>query len=189
MSDRLLFFRQLLSKPKQISAISPSSPWLARAVAKGLGPDTGKVVEFGPGTGALTRGILAAGVAARDLTVFEMDADFVQHLAKSFPGITIHNTGAQLAPRFMARDIAAVISGLPLLSMPAELRMSIVGAAFQILQPGGRYVQFTYGARPALTLEQMNTLGITVDSGVKVWANLPPARVFTFRRRSEPPSV
>ena len=80
MSDRLLFFRQLLSKPKQISAISPSSPWLARAVAKGLGPDTGKVVEFGPGTGALTRGILAAGVAARDLTVFEMDADFVQRM-------------------------------------------------------------------------------------------------------------
>ena len=151
-------------------------------MAKGLGPDSGKVVEFGPGTGALTKGILNAGVAARDLTVFEMSADFVQHLADSFPGMTIHNTGAQMAPRFLARDITAVISGLPLLSMPADLRMSIVGAAFEILKPGGRYVQFTYGPRPPLSPDQMQTLGITVDSGVKVWANLPPARVFTFRR-------
>ena len=28
-----LFFRQLLSKPKQVSAIAPSSRWLARAMA------------------------------------------------------------------------------------------------------------------------------------------------------------
>ena len=186
MSDRLLFFRQLLNKPKQISAIAPSSPWLARAMSKGLGPDTGKVVEFGPGTGALTKGVLNAGVAPKDLTVFEMSTDFVQHLAERFPGITFHTTGAQMAPRFVAADIAVVISGLPLLSMPADLRLSIVGAAFQILQPGGRYVQFTYGARPPLSGEQMQVLGITVDSGVKVWANLPPARVFTFRRKSDP---
>ncbi len=82
-----LFFRQLLTQPKQISAIAPSSPWLARAMAEGLGPQTGRVVEFGPGTGVLTRGVLAAGVAPENLTLFEMSADFVGHLRLRFPEI------------------------------------------------------------------------------------------------------
>lgn len=185
MSDTLLFFRQLLNRPKQVSAIAPSSPWLARAMARTLGPDTGKVVEFGPGTGALTAGILAAGVAPSDLTLFEMSKDFAAHLAIRFPGVTIHNTGAQQAQSLMSGTAGAVISGLPLLSMPPELRLSIVKAAFAVLRPGGSYVQFTYGPRPPITPDQIETLGLIVDEGVRVWLNLPPARVFTFRRRDE----
>ena len=148
MSDTLLFFRQLLNRPAQVSAIAPSSPWLARAMARGLGPQTGKVVEFGPGTGALTAGILAAGVAPRDLTLFEMSSDFASHLAQRFPGVTIHNTGAQQARNLMQDQVGAVVSGLPLLSMPPDLRYSIVKAAFDVLRPGGFYIQFTYGPRP-----------------------------------------
>ena len=71
-----LFFRQLISNPRQISALAPSSRALARAMAEGLGPHSGPVVEFGPGTGRLTEGILAAGVAPHNLTLFEMNPDF-----------------------------------------------------------------------------------------------------------------
>ena len=59
--DQTLFLRQLLHNPRQISAISPSSPWLARAMTAGLHPQMGQVVEFGPGTGRLTEAILARG--------------------------------------------------------------------------------------------------------------------------------
>ena len=60
--DLLLFARQLLHNPSQIAAISPSSKFLARAMAAGLGPATGPIVEFGPGTGQLTKAILAEGL-------------------------------------------------------------------------------------------------------------------------------
>ena len=185
MSDTLLFFRQLLNRPAQVSAIAPSSPWLARAMARGLGPQTGKVVEFGPGTGALTAGILATGVAPGDLTLFEMSSNFADHLALRFPGVTIRNTGAQNAASLMTEKAGAVISGLPLLSMPPDLRFAIVKAAFDVLRPGGTYIQFTYGPRPPITPDQIEELHLCVNSGEKVWLNLPPARVFTFRRRSE----
>ena len=151
-------------------------------MAQGLGPHTGRVVEFGPGTGRLTEGILATGVAQKDLTLFEMGAEFVSHLHLRFPHVTIHHEGAQTAAQHVAPGVGAVVSGLPLLSMPPALREAIVQAAFDILAPDGVYVQFTYGPKPPISPEQLARMGLRVERGPKVWANLPPARVFHFRR-------
>jgi phosphatidylethanolamine/phosphatidyl-N-methylethanolamine N-methyltransferase len=181
-SDLALFRRRLLRNPRQVSAIAPSSRALARAMTLGLGPQSGKVVEFGPGTGRFTEAVLARGVPPENVTLFELDEEFVAYLRQRFPGVTVHNRPAQDAAELVAGDAASVISGLPLLSMPADIREGIVGAAFQILAPRGRYVQFTYGPRPPLPPETIATLGLTVNKGHKIWANLPPATVYRFRR-------
>ncbi len=178
-----LFLRQLLTKPKQISAIAPSSPWLARAMAQGLGPHSGRVVEFGPGTGALTRAILAAGVPHENITLFEMNPEFVTHLRLAMPRVSVHHAPAQAAVGLVDMGVERVISGLPLLSMPPELRRAIVKAAFDILAPDGIYTQFTYGPNPPLSPEMVADLGLNVSKGPKIWANLPPARVYHFQRR------
>ena len=181
-SDLALFRRRLLKNPRQVSAIAPSSRTLARAMTLGLGPQTGQVVEFGPGTGRFTEAILARGVPPGNLTLFELDEEFVPYLREKFPGVTVHQAPAQEAAQMIAGKAAVVISGLPLLSMPEEVREGIVGAAFQILAPRGSYVQFTYGPRPPLPAEQIASLGLKVNKGFKVWANLPPATVYRFRR-------
>ena len=182
MSDLALFCRRLLRNPRQVSAIAPSSRTLARAMTLGLGPRSGPVVEFGPGTGRFTEAILARGVRPQDLTLFELDEEFVAYLRQKFPGVTVHQLPAQEASRMVPEKVGTVISGLPLLSMPEDVRQGIVGAAFQILAPRGRYVQFTYGPRPPLPPETIAALGLTVNKGHKVWANLPPATVYRFRR-------
>ncbi len=188
--ESTLFLRQLLSNPRQISAISPSSPWLARGMTAGLHPAMGKVVEFGPGTGRLTEAILARGVAPHDLTLFEMNGDFVRHLRARYPGITVHHGPAQDAPRLLgAHRVGKVISGLPLLSVSPALREAIVAAAFDILAPGGAMVQFTYGATPPLPPESLEKLGLQVRVGPRIWRNLPPARIFRFYRRNEVPAA
>ncbi len=151
-------------------------------MAEGLGQTTGRVVEFGPGTGCLTRAILATGVAPQDLSLFELDADFVGHLRIQFPDVAVHHLGADHADEVVAPGVGAVVSGLPLLSMPAAVREAIVGAAFRILLPGAPYIQFTYGPKPPLPPESMERLGLRVEPGRKVWANLPPARVYRFYR-------
>lgn len=181
MTDTLLFFRQLLSRPKQISAIAPSSRFLARAMAAGLKPGD-RVVEFGPGTGVLTKAILDEGVAPEHLTLFEFNPDFVSHLRSRFPRVTVLNDGAQFAAQHVAKGVSAVISGLPLLSMPLEIREAIVRAAFDILSPGGTYVQFTYGPRPPISDAQIASLGLSVTQTAYVLFNLPPARVLKFHR-------
>jgi phosphatidylethanolamine/phosphatidyl-N-methylethanolamine N-methyltransferase len=182
MSDLALFRRRMLKNPRQVSAIAPSSRTLARAMTLGLGPTSGPVVEFGPGTGRFTEAILARGVPPENVTLFELDEEFVDYLRKKFPGVTVHKLPAQEAARLIPAGVSTVISGLPLLSMPPDVREGIVNAAFAILAPRGHYVQFTYGARPPLPPETVQSLGLKVNKGHKVWANLPPATVYRFRR-------
>lgn len=181
-SDLALFRRRLLQNPRQISAIAPSSRTLARAMTLGLGPTSGRVVEFGPGTGRFTEAILARGVPAENLTLFELDDEFVAFLRERFPGVTVLKLGAETAAEHVAPGVQTVISGLPLLSMPEGIRQAIVKAGFDVLAPRGHYVQFTYGSRPPLPAETIAALGLSVNRGFKVWANLPPARVYRFRR-------
>lgn len=182
VADFTLFRRRLLRNPKQVSAIAPSSRALASAMAEGLGPDTGRVVEFGPGTGSLTRGILQAGVAPQNLTMFELDAAFADHLSKAFPTCRLILAGADTAADHVAPGVGAVVSGLPLLSMPEAVCHAIVAAAFRILASGAPFIQFTYGPKPPIPAATIAALGLTVETGPKVWTNLPPARVYRFRQ-------
>lgn len=182
-AETTLFLRQLARNPKQVSAIAPSSRFLARAMVAELGPDSGRVVEFGPGTGVLTRAILERGVRPENVTLFELDPAFVARLRNRFPGVRVLHAPADEAARHVEPGVSAVISGLPLLSMPPAVRLAIVGAAFDILAPGAPYVQFTYGPKPSVPPEIMEALGLDARQTAFVWANLPPARVHRFTRK------
>lgn len=180
--ETTLFLRQFLSNPLQVASVVPSSRFLARAMAQGLGPNSGRVVEFGPGTGVLTSGILETGLPPKNLSLFEMSPSFTKMLRQKFPNITVHNAPAQSVVGNVEPGVERVISGLPLLSMPMAVRESIVKAAFEILRPDGTYVQFTYSTKPALSPEQLGRMGLKVSTGPKVWMNIPPARIFIFSR-------
>lgn len=182
MSDIGLFMKQLFLRPTQVVAIAPSSDDLARAMTAHLSPDTGRVLEFGAGTGKLTRAILDRGIPPQDLTVFEMNPEFCDLLRQRFPGVTVHCAGAGSAAGTMECDVGAVISGLPLLSIPTTAQMAIVGGAFRVLRNGGVFTQFTYSSRLPVDLGVAAELGIEGERGAKVWANLPPARVWHYRR-------
>lgn len=181
-SDLSLFLRQLIRRPQQVVALSPSSADLARAMTAGLSPATGRVAELGAGTGKLTRAILDRGVAASDLTVFELNPEFCDHLRRQFPGIEVINDGAETLGGRCTPGLGAVISGLPLLSMPSTLQMTILQSAFNLLRPKGGVVQFTYGPRPPVDEKVRQTLGLSARRGEMVWGNLPPARVYHFTR-------
>ncbi|WP_168199144.1 class I SAM-dependent methyltransferase [Pseudorhodobacter turbinis] len=151
-------------------------------MASHVGADTGPVVEFGPGTGIITKAILAHGVAPENLTLFEMNPSFAANLHDRFAGVKIHVSGAQEAPDLMPATVGAVVSGLPLLSMPSWLRRDIVAAAFKIMRPEGVFIQFTYGQKMPLSAEGLDALGLQATKAQKVWRNLPPAQVYLLRR-------
>lgn len=176
------FLRQLLRNPREVSAIAPSSPQLARAMTEGLGPDSGPVVEFGPGTGRMTRSILERGVAPEDLTLFEMNPEFIGFLRKRYPGVkVVHGSAADVAAH-VAPGVGRVVSSLPLLSIPDPVVRDILAGAFAVLRPGAGMVQFTYGAVPPVSTEMLADQGLVASAGRPVWFNLPPARVYHFTR-------
>jgi phosphatidylethanolamine/phosphatidyl-N-methylethanolamine N-methyltransferase len=73
----------------------------------------------------------------------------------------------------------AVVSGLPLLAMPREVQRRIVEAALAVMAPGAPLIQFTYGLFSPI---DRAALGLTGEVAGRVYANLPPASVWRYRR-------
>ncbi len=72
-----LFLHQAINNPAGVGAVIPSSRSLGRMMAGQIDPMNGPVVEIGPGTGAITRQILAAGISPQNLTLFDMSQGFI----------------------------------------------------------------------------------------------------------------
>lgn len=79
-------------------------------------------------------------------------------------------------------NVATVVSGLPLLSLPAEVVTGIVHGVFDALPRGAALVQFTYGPAPPIPKPLRESLHLVGAHGRRIWRNVPPAVVWTFRR-------
>lgn len=178
-----LFARELLSRPAVVGAIWPSSRQLARRMAARVPADgDGLVVELGAGTGVVTQALLDRGIAAERLVVVERSPAFVRHLRARFPGIkVVLGNAAQLGHLLpYAPHLDAIVSSLPLRSLPAADVAAIVEQWRHLLAPGGLVVQYTYDLHDS---GRLGSYGFTVRSRDTVWANLPPARVLVFTCR------
>lgn len=179
-SDFALFMGQLLRKPHQVVALAPSSKGLCAEMAAELDPAKGPVVELGAGTGNITQAILDAGIAPEDCHSIEMNPDFCDRLRSRFPGLNVHQVSAGNCGDLDVRGVQAIVSGLPLLSMPTQLQRDILTGFTKLVVPGGSYVQFTYGPKPPVTAVVRDELGLIWRKSDKIWWNMPPARVYHF---------
>lgn len=180
--DFALFIGQVLRRPHQVVALAPSSRHLCAEMAAGIDPAAGPVIELGAGTGTITQAILSRGVAPENLHSIEMNPDFCALLRDRFPGVNIHQMSAGDVGQLPVREAQAVVSGLPLLSMPLGLQRDILTGSFQCLRPGGAYVQFTYGPNPPVARSLREDMGLTWQVSRKIWWNMPPARVYRFTK-------
>lgn len=183
-SDLGLFVGQLLRRPNKIVALAPSSVGLSEKMVERLGPDTGSVIELGTGTGKITDFILGRGIAEENMALVEINSTFVDVLEAKYPKAQVVQRSATEIEEIEIDNVGAVVSGLPLLSMPTSVQREIVGGAFRKLRPGGIFVQFTYGYRPPVDREVRDALGLDWNRSAKVWLNLPPARAYTFWQKS-----
>jgi len=177
------FMAQFLRNPAHIGAVAPSSRALAGKMATGLG-SAARVLELGGGTGTLTRGLVAAGVAEAHLTVLEMNPHFIRTLRARFPGAAVIDHSAfeidTLPDTVAALD--AVISGLPLVNMSAAEHRAILAGAFARLKPHGFLRQFTYRPRCPVSDAVLSDHGLVAHYEGLVLRNLPPAFVYRIAR-------
>lgn len=185
-SDVLRFFRAWLADPLSIGAIVPSSRSLAAAMISEITPDTAPVMELGPGTGVFTRALLECGIPEDRLILVERHPEMARMLRAKFPRAQVIESDAAHTDRLGLDEIGpvgAVISGLPLLSMPARKVIAIVDRAFSHIRPTGSFYQFTYGYRcpiPRLILDRLDLRAVKIGGTL---ANLPPAAVYRINRR------
>lgn len=188
-SDAWSFFRAWLEAPLRVAAVAPSSTTLAELITSEITPATGPVLELGAGTGSFTRALIARGIAENDLSLVEFGSDFARLLEMRFPAARVRWMDAAClreANLFEGPVVGAVISGMPVLSMPPRKVIAILRGAFGYMRPGGSFYQFTYTTRCPIPEAILSRLGLKATRIGSTLRNLPPAAVYRISRR--PPS-
>ncbi|WP_343715601.1 VTT domain-containing protein [Inquilinus sp.] len=191
-ADDFAFFRAWLKAPLRVAAVVPSGRALAAAITAEIGPESAPVIELGPGTGAFTRALIGRGVPESRLALVEAGPDFAALLRDRFPEAQVLCMNAARlgsADPFDGEKAGAVVSGLPVLSMPPKIVIGILNGAFGHLRPDGAFYQFTYGPRCPIPRAILDRLGLKAVRIGRAVANVPPAAVYKITRRWPRPLV
>ena len=182
-----VFLKRILEEPTRIGTIAPSSKYLAACITKAaldaIQNTDEFVVEIGPGTGCITRMLLAKGLPANRLICVELDPELCQYMTANFPTVqTLLGDAIHLETLLAEKKcgtVAAIISGIPLKNLPTAKAQAIIQACCTVLKPQGKLLQFTYGLRPPVTVP-----GLERKFQSLVFLNLPPAFVWAYSKKS-----
>ena len=79
----------------------------------------------------------------------------------------------------LEQPAAAIVSGLPLVTKPLKTRVRLIREAFRLMQPDAPFVQFTYAVMPPIPKA---LAGVSTEASERIWMNVPPARVWVYRK-------
>ncbi|MBF0190979.1 MAG: hypothetical protein HQL99_07470 [Magnetococcales bacterium] len=178
-----------LVRLREIGSVAASSRHLARQMAMQVDyQQSGLIVELGPGLGAITREVYKRVANRKQLLLIEVGGAFIPELKRQFHGVTVvHDSAEWLLKHVRGRRVAAVVSSLPLRSLPNKVVHRIGVALSQVMDAQTRYIQFTYDLRPTESA-YFTHMALEKQYSRIVWRNLPPARVDTFCLATEPPT-
>jgi phosphatidylethanolamine/phosphatidyl-N-methylethanolamine N-methyltransferase len=208
LHDHRVFWRQFRRQYHTTGALVPSSRFLARALVRYVGGQAEggqKILEVGPGTGAVTAQIVRRMRSGDSLDLVESNDAFVRRLNERLAteqafrslGDRVRVTHGRVEdlPREGQYDV--IVSGLPLNNFAVTDVEQILDAFRGLLRPGGVLSFFEYVAiRPARALlsgpaQRRRLRGIAAAlAGLLgpheierdcVWPNLPPAWVHHVR--------
>lgn len=211
LSEHLQFYRQFRRRFDTTGAIAPSSRFLARALTSPLTRRTGplRVLEIGPGTGAVTSEVVRRLGPESRLDLVEINEEFAGLLQQRFQRDKQFQPVAERArvhccplQEFRPNEpYDVVISGLPFNNFPAALVEELIDHALALLTSGGEMAFFEYMfVRPVRRVvspqdvrERLGQIeGILQTRFAKhrfrtdwVFVNIPPAWVQHLRKDSD----
>ncbi len=177
------FIKQFFKDKKMVGAVAPSTRFLCEKMLANIDFSTAKtIIELGPGTGVFTDVIMARMSADAKLIALELNDNFYDTLSKRIndPRVQIIHDSAELVQNYLDKiepnlKADVIISSLPLMVFPEDLRNNVVNTAYDALKKNGKYIQFQYSLQSKKLLESIYK-SVTVKFTVK---NFPPAFVYT----------
>ena len=192
-TGHLMFLGALVRSPRTVGAIMPSSASLARRMVREVEPAS-RVVELGPGTGVITREVLARNGEGGALLAVDVNRAFVDRLRRSWPGLDCVCASAEMLPLLAAErgwtHVDHIVSGLPFASLPASTTQLILDGVQQVLRVGGTFTTFQYlhayrMSSAAAFRRDMSARLCCRPSSQLVVRNVPPAFILTWHRRAQ----
>jgi phospholipid N-methyltransferase len=207
IDEYVLFVREFPRSFRTTGAVLPSGRALCRALVRFVRAQQGpkRILEVGPGTGAVTRYLVQAMQPADQLVLVEINERFVEHLRKRFAGdpafhkvagrAQIMHCGVADLPVDDPYDV--IVSALPLNNFSVPEVEEILTSLFRLLRRGGTLSFFEYIAvRQARWLvsnrrerARLRGIGRSLDRLLAarevqrewIWFNIPPAWVHHCR--------
>jgi phosphatidylethanolamine/phosphatidyl-N-methylethanolamine N-methyltransferase len=207
LSDYQTFLTQFLRNYNSTGSVIPSGRALGTALCRyvGYGGTPQKILEAGPGTGAVTGCIIERLRSDDQLWMVELNPTFAAHLRTSFKEKPAYREAASRCHLIEGSvqqlghegEFDLVISGLPLNNFSSEDVQNILQAYAKLLKPGGILSFFQYILiRPAKMFvstgperDRLKGVGDAIEGMLGerefarewVWVNVPPAWVHHIR--------
>lgn len=163
---------------RSTGAIASSSPALVKRLVTPITNERPlRIVELGPGGGAVTQAILERMHPDAELIAFEINNKFIERLQEiDDPRLKLIPHGAERLAEFVEPEtIDYVVSSLPLSIIPKGIKAEIIQQSMEALKPAGHYLQFQYALQDYKLLKYyFNTVKVSFTA-----ANLPPAFIYT----------
>ncbi|MBS3102246.1 SAM-dependent methyltransferase [Candidatus Woesearchaeota archaeon] len=183
MNSQLIFLSNFLRSPREIAAVAPSSRYVVDKVISQI--DFGKarlIVEYGPGTGILTKAILERLKPNGKLVCFELNSKFCRHLASSLddPRLTIINDSAEKLDFYLDKlkikaKIDYALSSIPFLLIKDRRKHSIIRKTKDSLGKNGKFIvyqQYSWHIRNYLSFYFKK-----ISTGFEI-RNIPPTFIY-----------
>ncbi len=158
----LLFARNFLRHPRMLGSIVPSSRFLIRQLLEPVNWGRARViVEYGPGTGGITREVLRHMRADATLVAIEMNPAFVRHLKGTISDPRLHVVaGSAVDVDLILRRMALtradyIISGIPFSTITPAEREQILRKTVTVLEPGGAFLLYQFSKRMMADLKRV----------------------------------
>ncbi|MGL4196179.1 MAG: phospholipid N-methyltransferase PmtA [Allorhizobium sp.] len=182
--EEIRFFKGMMQGPKTVGAIVPTSSVTAKRMASVIDVKSElPVLELGPGTGVITKQILARGVAPEKIVSVEYSEDFYRRLVEDYAGVNfIHGDAFDLKTSlgaFADQTFDCVISAVPMLSFPMEARIQLLEDLLSRIPEGRPVIQITYGPVSPVIAKPDRYHIQHFDFVVR---NIPPAQLWIYHK-------
>jgi len=183
VKESLTFFTNFLRDP-EVASVVPTSGIAVHRICKKMNFGARRVfVEYGPGTGPLSRGVLERMTPDSRLILIDRNKTLVAYLREHMrdPRVSIHHDTAEnveaivKACRLQHADY--VLSSIPFSRLPVENARAITQSTANVLAPDGAFIAYQF--LPVVGRYMRETFQ-EVDRSFILW-NFPPLLVYEAR--------
>lgn len=185
MEGKLLFFTTFFKYPKEVASVMPSSKFLIKELLKNINFENAScIVEYGPGTGCITKEILKKAKKEAKIFCFEINNKFCKYLREIIKDdrLVVINDSPENIKKYLKRHkipkVDYVVSGIPFSAIPKDKKSIIIQETKNTLKTNGKFIlyQFLNNVKKHLS---SNFSKISIRF---VPLNIPPSYVYVCER-------
>lgn len=139
-----------------------------------------KVLELGPGNGAITRFIADKLADTNQLTMIEIEPDLAGLCQSKYPPAKVILGDVEDVLNKNKETFDFILSGVPFAIMAKDKRQRVFKLVNDRLKPNGQFIMFQYSLT---TLNELREIFAAVDIKFTPW-NIPPAVAYFCHKKS-----